>query len=141
MKRACSAATVTAATALLCAAVAAQTIPAGADRALSREIFREIVEIRSTEAEGTAHVARVLADRLTAAGFPKEDVHVLGADRNTQNLVVRFRGRNPQVRAVLLMAHLDVVPARRSSATVGSMAVEPSTTKPAPRCSLPTSFT
>lgn len=118
MKRACSAATVTAATAWLCAAVAAQTMPAGADRALAREIFREIVEIRSTEAEGTALAARVLADRLTAAGFPKEDVHVLGADRNTQNLVVRFRGRNPQVRAVLLMAHLDVVPARREDWSV-----------------------
>ncbi len=101
----------------VCAGAMAQTGPA-ADRALAREILQEIVEIRSTEAEGTARVARVLADRLLAAGFPKEDVHVLGADANTQNLVVRFRGRNPQARAVLLMAHLDVVPARREDWSV-----------------------
>jgi acetylornithine deacetylase/succinyl-diaminopimelate desuccinylase-like protein len=50
---------------------------------------------------------------LLAAGFPKEDVRVLGPDARTANLVARLRGRNPRARPILLMAHLDVVPARR----------------------------
>ena len=51
-------------------------------------------------------------------GFPKEDVQVLGPDAKTQNLVARFRGRNPRARALLLMAHIDVVPARREDWSV-----------------------
>ena len=108
-----SATTVIVAGLSLCADVTAQATLPAADRALTREIFEEIVEIPSTEAEGTARAAQVLAGRLTAAGFPDEDVHVLGPDAKTQNLVVRYHGRNPRARALLLMAHIDVVPARR----------------------------
>ena len=83
-----------------------------------REIFEELVEIPSTETEGTARAAQMLAGRLTAAGFLKEDVQVLGPSAKTQNLVMRYRGRHPGARALLLMAHIDVVPARREDWSV-----------------------
>ena len=89
-----------------------------ADRTLAREIFEALVEMQTTGVEGTARAAQMLAARLVAAGFPKEDVQVLGPDAKTQNLVARFRGRNPRARALLLMAHIDVVPARREDWSV-----------------------
>ena len=95
----------------------AQPAPS-ADRALAREILEELVEIQTTEEQGTARAAETLAARLIAAGFPKDDVHVIGHDARTQNLVARFRGPNPGARGVLLMAHIDVVPARREDWSV-----------------------
>jgi acetylornithine deacetylase/succinyl-diaminopimelate desuccinylase-like protein len=95
----------------------AQPAPS-ADRALAREILEELVEIQTTEEQGTVRAAQALAARLIAAGFPKDDVHVIGPDARTQNLVVRFRAPNPRARAVLLMAHIDVVPARREDWSV-----------------------
>jgi acetylornithine deacetylase/succinyl-diaminopimelate desuccinylase-like protein len=100
-----------------CSAVA-QPALSTADRALVREIFEELVEIPSTEAEGTGRAAQMLARRLISAGFPKDDVQVIGPDGKTQNLVARLRGRDPQARALLLMAHIDVVPARREDWSV-----------------------
>ena len=99
-------------------AAVAQPALSTADRALAREIFEELVEIPSTEAEGTGRAAQMLANRVIAAGLPKEDVQVLGPDAKTQNLVARLRGRNSQARALLLMAHIDVVPARREDWSV-----------------------
>jgi acetylornithine deacetylase/succinyl-diaminopimelate desuccinylase-like protein len=97
---------------------AGQPAAPSADRALVRAILEELVEIPTTQVEGTARAAQAVASRLVAAGFPKADVRVLGHDARAINLVARFRGRNPQARAVLLMAHLDVVPARRADWTV-----------------------
>ncbi len=99
-------------------AALAQTPERAVDRALVRGIFEELVEIRSTEEEGTGRAAQMLAERLTAAGFAKTDVQVLGPDAKTRNLVVRYRGRNPRAPGVLLMAHIDVVPARREDWSV-----------------------
>jgi len=87
--------------------------PLAADRALAREILKEFVEIRSTQEDGTARAAQAVVARLAAAGFPKEDLQIVTSDGNVANVVARFRGRNPAVPGVLLMAHIDVVPARR----------------------------
>ena len=92
----------------------AQTPLPPADRVLARAILHELVEMRTTEADGaTPRAAQTLADRLIAAGLAKEDVRVLGPDARTGNLVARLRGRNSRARPILLMAHLDVVPAPR----------------------------
>jgi len=88
------------------------------DRALAREILEQLVAIPTTEADGTVPAAQVLAERLIAAGFPKDDVRILGPDPRAANLVARFRGRSPRAPAVLLMAHIDVVPARREDWTM-----------------------
>jgi acetylornithine deacetylase/succinyl-diaminopimelate desuccinylase-like protein len=53
-----------------------------------------------------------VAARLEAAGFPAADVQVLGPDPRKRNLVARFRGTGARM-PLLLLAHLDVVEARR----------------------------
>jgi acetylornithine deacetylase/succinyl-diaminopimelate desuccinylase-like protein len=101
----------------MCGSAAAQPVPA-ADRALAREILEQLVQIQTTEDRGTSKAAQVIVARLAAAGFPKEDLEVIGHDALAQNVVARYRGRNPGVGAVLLMAHIDVVPARREDWSV-----------------------
>lgn len=89
------------------------------DRTLARDILQQLIQIETTEAEGaTPQAARAMADRLVAAGFPREDVQVLGPNPRTGNLVARLRGRDPRVRPILLMAHIDVVPALRQDWSV-----------------------
>jgi acetylornithine deacetylase/succinyl-diaminopimelate desuccinylase-like protein len=97
--------------------IAAQPAPS-VDRALAREILEELVEIPTTQADGTTRAAQAIAARLLAAGFLKDDVHIITSDTNAANVVARFRGRNPRARGVLLMAHIDVVPARREDWSV-----------------------
>jgi acetylornithine deacetylase/succinyl-diaminopimelate desuccinylase-like protein len=98
---------------LFCADAVAQTVLDPSDRTFARDILKELVEMPTTDADGTARAAEAMANRLTAAGFPKEDVRVLGPDARTANLVARLRGQNPRARPILMMAHIDVVPARR----------------------------
>ena len=106
------------AVALPCESVA-QVGLSPADRTLARDILQELIQIKTTEAEGaTPHAAQAMADRLLAAGFPREDVQVLGPNPRTGNLVARLRGRDPRVRPILLMAHIDVVPALREDWSV-----------------------
>jgi acetylornithine deacetylase/succinyl-diaminopimelate desuccinylase-like protein len=102
---------------LCCAGLSAQPAPV-ADRALAREILEELVEIPTMQADGTARAAEAIAARLLAASFPPEDVHIIYSDANVANVVARLRGRNPGVRGVLLMAHIDVVPALREDWSV-----------------------
>lgn len=96
---------------------AAQQRPA-ADRALAREILEELVEIPTTPVEGTTRAAQAIATRLMTAGFPKDDVQIIESEPNVANVVARFRGRSTNAKGVLLMAHIDVVPARREDWSV-----------------------
>ena len=84
------------------------------ERALAREILRELIEIPTTVSDAaTTRAARAMADRLVAAGLPASDVRVLQPNPRTGVLVARLRGTDPRMRPMLLMAHIDVVPARR----------------------------
>ena len=56
--------------------------------------------------------AEAVAARLKAAGFPAADVQVLGPDPRKHNLVARYRGTGAR-KPLLLVAHLDVVEAKR----------------------------
>ena len=78
---------------------------------LSREVFQELIEIDTSHRIGITKAAEAMAARLRTAGFPSEDVQLLGPLPNRQNLVVRFRG-NSSTRPILFLAHLDVVEAR-----------------------------
>jgi len=49
---------------------------------------------------------------LKAAGFPAADMQVIGPDPKKHNLVLRWRGTGAR-RPLLLLAHLDVVEAKR----------------------------
>ena len=88
-----------------------------ANRQLAREILRELIEINTTEAVGTTKAAEAMAARLRAAGFPDADIRVLGPNERKKNLVARLRGSGGK-RPLLLLAHLDVVEARREDWTL-----------------------
>jgi acetylornithine deacetylase/succinyl-diaminopimelate desuccinylase-like protein len=91
-------------------ALVAQT---GAHETRAREIFKQLVEINTTDSVGNTTVAaEAMAARFKAAGFPDADVRVLGPNPRKGNLVVRYRG-NGSKRPLLLLAHLDVVEAKR----------------------------
>ena len=85
----------------------------GAHETRAREIFKQLIEINTTDSVGNTTVAaEAMAARFKAAGFPDADVRVLGPNPRKGNLVVRYRG-NGSKRPLLLLAHLDVVEAKR----------------------------
>ena len=70
----------------------AQTRLPQAERDLAREVFRQLVEIPTTEDDAnTIRAAQAIADRLVAAGFPRDDVNVLNPTPRTGALVARMR--------------------------------------------------
>ncbi|MDP9349090.1 MAG: M20/M25/M40 family metallo-hydrolase, partial [Gemmatimonadota bacterium] len=83
-----------------------------AHQRLAREIFRELIEINTTDAGNTTEAAEAMAARLRAAGFPEADVRVLGPHPRKGNLVARLRGTGAR-KPLLLLAHLDVVEAKK----------------------------
>ncbi len=79
---------------------------------LAREIFKELIEINTTDATGsTTEAAEAMAVRLRGAGFAEEDVRVIGPHERKGNLVARLRGSDSSRQPILLLAHLDVVEA------------------------------
>jgi acetylornithine deacetylase/succinyl-diaminopimelate desuccinylase-like protein len=77
-----------------------------------REIYKELIEINTTASHGTTTAVNLMRNRLIAAGFPNEDVQVLGQDSSKANLVARFHGTGGQ-KPLLLLAHIDVVDAKK----------------------------
>lgn len=82
-------------------------------RQLAEDIFRQLIEINTTDSVGNCtEAAEAMAARLKAAGFAAEDIQVLGPHPRKGNLVVRYRGTGAR-KPILLLAHLDVVEAKR----------------------------
>ena len=85
---------------------------------LARDIYQELVEINTVTATGdTARAAEAMAARLKAAGFSDQDVQVFTPAPRKGNLVARLRG-NGSRKPMLLLAHLDVVEAKREDWSV-----------------------
>ena len=79
----------------------------------ARDIFKELIEINTTESSGsTLRAAQAMAARLKTAGFPDSDVVVIQNAERKGNLVARLRGRNTSRKPILLLSHLDVVEAK-----------------------------
>jgi acetylornithine deacetylase/succinyl-diaminopimelate desuccinylase-like protein len=91
-----------------------ETGPPSAEDTLARDIFEELIEINTTDSVGdNTKAAEAMARRLRDAGFPEEDVRVLGPHPRKGNLVARLRGSGKRA-PVLLLAHIDVVEALAS---------------------------
>src|ERR1700726_4712303 len=85
---------------------------------LAFDIYKELVEINTVTATGdTARAAGAMAARLRAAGFADADVQVFSPAPHKGNLVARLRGSGAR-KPILLVAHLDVVPADRADWSV-----------------------
>ena len=106
-----------------CLLLSAVTVPAALaqldpqTKQLSRDIFQQLIEINTTDSVGSTTVAaNAMAQRLLDAGFPKEDVLVLGPNDRKGNLVARIHGTGA-AKPILFIGHLDVVEALRSDWT------------------------
>jgi acetylornithine deacetylase/succinyl-diaminopimelate desuccinylase-like protein len=99
---------------------ASLSVPAHAllrpDQAAFRELYQELVETNTTLSVGSCTLAAErMAARLKAAGFEDADVRLFSvADHPKEGgLVAELRGTDPKAKAILLLAHIDVVEARR----------------------------
>ena len=93
------------------ASVRAQTLTA--QQQLAADIHKELVEINTvTETGDTGRAADAMAARLRAAGFEGADVQVFKPAPRKGNLVARLHGTGAR-KPILLLAHLDVVEAKR----------------------------
>jgi acetylornithine deacetylase/succinyl-diaminopimelate desuccinylase-like protein len=91
----------------------AQTTRPEAEKQLAHDIYKQFIEIQSGFTTGsTTPVAEAAAARLKAAGFSDSDIFVGGAIPKKANLVVRYRGTGTR-KPILLLAHIDVVEAKR----------------------------
>ena len=82
------------------------------DRKLVHEIYAELIAIRSVSGSPeTVTACEVLRDRLLAAGYPSDDVRIIAPSAELGNLVAVLRGTNEALAPLLLLAHVDVVPA------------------------------
>jgi acetylornithine deacetylase/succinyl-diaminopimelate desuccinylase-like protein len=79
-----------------------------------RQIYKQLVEINTTDSVGdTVKAAQAMAARLKAGGLPANDIHVLSSGPRKGDLVARLRGTG-KLRPLLLVAHIDVVEAKRA---------------------------
>jgi acetylornithine deacetylase/succinyl-diaminopimelate desuccinylase-like protein len=86
---------------------------------LAREIYKELIEINTTDSVGdNTAAARAIESRLLAAGFPREDVQVIVPAARKGNLVARLRSPAATRKPILLLAHIDVVEADPADWTV-----------------------
>jgi acetylornithine deacetylase/succinyl-diaminopimelate desuccinylase-like protein len=91
-----------------------QDTPAGEQR--FRELYKELVQTNTTLSAGDCTLAAErIAKRLKAAGFPDTDLHLFAAPDHPKEggLVVVYPGRDAKLKAILLLAHIDVVEAKR----------------------------
>ena len=96
----------------------AETTSPEPEQKLVRAIYEELVNTNTSYDTGkTTPAAEAMAKRLLDAGFPREDVFVGGAAPHKMNLVARYRGTG-EARPLLLLAHLDVVEAKREDWSV-----------------------
>lgn len=91
----------------------ASSMPPEADQKLAHDIYKQIIEIKSGYTTGaTTPVAEAIAQRLRSAGFPDSDIFIGGVIPTKANLVVRYHGTG-KLKPILLLAHTDVVEAKR----------------------------
>jgi acetylornithine deacetylase/succinyl-diaminopimelate desuccinylase-like protein len=105
-----------AATAMLAGTLYAETTAPTSGELKFRELYKELVETNTTLSAGSCTLAaQRMADRLRAAGFGDADLHLFTAPDHPKEggLVAIYPGRDPKLKAILLLAHLDVVEARR----------------------------
>jgi len=108
--------TAAAMSALAATGAQAQSAPKDPSEAAFRGLYKELVEINTTASVGSCTAAaEAMGARLKAAGFADSDVRVLAPAEYPKfgALVATLRGQDPKAGAILLLAHIDVVEAKR----------------------------
>ena len=99
---------------------AAPDVGSAATEPQFRELYKELVETNTTFSAGDCTLAaNRMAARLKAAGFPDSDLHLFTAPDHPKEggLVAIYPGRDKKAKAILLLAHIDVVEAKREDWT------------------------
>ena len=94
--------------------------PLRPDQLAFRGLYEELVETNTTLSEGSCTLAAErMAARLRMAGFADADLTLFTTPENPKEggLVALYRGTSKKVKPILLIAHIDVVEARRADWT------------------------
>src|SRR5580700_3786673 len=81
-----------------------------------REIYKELVETNTTLSAGDCTLAaQRMAAQLKMAGYPDADLRVFVPDGHPKEggLLAVLRGSDSKEKAILMLAHIDVVEAKR----------------------------
>lgn len=87
-------------------------------QAKTRDIYKKSIEIPTVANRGEVpRLADYLAGELKAAGFAADDIKVMPYEGlpgdKTVALIARWRAEKPAAKPILLLAHMDVVEAKR----------------------------
>ena len=94
--------------------------PLRPDQLAFRALYQELVETKTELSDGDCTLAAAkMADRLKAAGFPAADLHPFAGPGHPKEggLVAILHGSDPGAKPMLLLAHIDVVEAKRADWT------------------------
>jgi acetylornithine deacetylase/succinyl-diaminopimelate desuccinylase-like protein len=100
---------------LIAPAASAQEAPRP-DQQAFRALYKELVETNTTLSVGSCTLAaQRMGAHLKAAGYPDADITYFSVPEHPKDggLVAILPGTDPKAKAVLLLAHLDVVEAKR----------------------------
>ncbi|WP_296595652.1 M20/M25/M40 family metallo-hydrolase [Phenylobacterium sp.] len=109
-------AAVLAATTMLAGAAHAQTPKPQPGEPAFRALYKELVETNTTFSAGSCTLAAErMAARLKSAGFADSDITLFTPPDKPKDggLVAVLPGKDPKAKAILLLAHIDVVEAKR----------------------------
>ncbi len=112
--------TVICAIALLAVAAAARATTSDGGIARFRETYKELVETNTTLSAGDCTLAATrMAARLRAAGYPESDLRIFVPDGHPKEggLLAVLHGTDSKAKAILMLAHVDVVEAKREDWT------------------------
>jgi acetylornithine deacetylase/succinyl-diaminopimelate desuccinylase-like protein len=87
-----------------------------ADEARFRALYKELVEINTTRSAGSCtRAAEAVRARLVAGGVAAADTQILAPPDRAKDgaLIAVIKGTDKDVRPILLLAHIDVVEAKR----------------------------
>ena len=90
--------------------------PARAGEQAFRALYKELVEINTTLSVGSCTAAaNAMKAHLVRAGYPENDLHLIAPPEQPKqgNLIALLPGTDASLKPLMLLAHLDVVEAKR----------------------------
>ena len=90
------------------------------DEAAFRALYKELIEINTTRSVGNCtQAAQAMRQHLLAAGYPSEDMQILAPPDAPGDgaLIAKLHGKDGDAKPILLLAHIDVVEAKREDWT------------------------
>jgi acetylornithine deacetylase/succinyl-diaminopimelate desuccinylase-like protein len=89
---------------------------ARAGEAEFRDLYKELIEINTTLSVGSCtQAANAMKAHLVRAGYPDSDLHVIAPPDQPKNgnLIAVLPGTDKSLKPLMLLAHIDVVEAKR----------------------------